>query len=76
MTTVKGLQRCQESLKKWTKKGPNNLRGSILSKLEEFAQIQKSNLSQYSAGIKQIQNEVDNRLEEENIIWKQRAKQR
>lgn len=60
----------------WTKNGPNNLRGSILSKLEEIAQIQKFNIGQYSAGIKQIQNEVDNLLEEENIIWKQRAKQR
>ncbi|KAF5463180.1 hypothetical protein F2P56_019116 [Juglans regia] len=76
MTVIKGLQRCKDSLSKWSRKEANNLRGSIITKLNDISKLQNLNTGEHTGCINQKQNEVDGLLEEENIKWKQRTKQR
>lgn len=75
VTVIEGLQRCKESLKKWSKETVNKQRGSITAKLNHISKLQNLNVGDHTSSIKQLQKEVDGLLEEEDVRWKQRAKQ-
>lgn len=53
----------------------NNQRRSIIVKLNQVSKLQNLNTGDHTGSIKQMQKEVDGMLVEENVKWKQRAKQ-
>lgn len=53
MTIIKDLQRCKDSLSKWSKKKANNIRDSIITKLNDISKLQNLNTSERTGCIKQ-----------------------
>lgn len=70
------LNRCRDRLVAWSKIANGNQRKLIQQKRELIKELQASNTGQSSELIKNLQKEVDCYLEEEDMKWRQRAKER
>ncbi|XP_041025435.1 uncharacterized protein LOC121265832 [Juglans microcarpa x Juglans regia] len=73
---TKGLQRCQDKLKIWAKANFGNTKRSINNKLSQLSKLQESHKGERDDRFKSLSKEVEGLLEEDNLKWKQRAKQR
>ncbi|XP_042942686.1 uncharacterized protein LOC122276857 [Carya illinoinensis] len=77
ITTIrKVMEVCRNKLKSWSKEAFRNHKRLLNQKREVLRQLQESDLGQHSSQIKSIQRELDGLLEEEELKWRQRAKQR
>ncbi|XP_042972967.1 uncharacterized protein LOC122304769 [Carya illinoinensis] len=69
------LRKCKEGLVKWSNTILIQQRKVIQSKLAQLAILQEDNTGADNSTIRELQRELDKLLEEENVKWKQRAKQ-
>lgn len=74
--TIQGnLQGCRRILKKWVRKQKNPVEQRIQTKNQELLQIQMLDDCDNGAEEKVIQEELHNLLAQEELKWKQRAKE-
>lgn len=73
---TEGLQRCQEKLKIWAKANFGNTKRSINIKLAQLSKLQESHEGEKGDRFRTLSNKVEGLLEEDNLKWKQRARQR
>ncbi|XP_042942689.1 uncharacterized protein LOC122276859 [Carya illinoinensis] len=73
--STQGLQRCQEELFMWSKANNQNLKHVIFTKRNQIKHLQSINQGDRNSEIFELKREVDSLLEEEDLRWKQRAKQ-
>ncbi|XP_042954620.1 uncharacterized protein LOC122291035 [Carya illinoinensis] len=74
--TQAGLEGCRKKLQSWSKEAFRTHKRLLDQKGERLRRLQDSNTGQFSCLIKTIQKEIDELLEEEELKWRQRAKQR
>ncbi|XP_042969022.1 uncharacterized protein LOC122301695 [Carya illinoinensis] len=74
--TRAGLEGCRKKLQSWSKKAFRTQKRLLDQKRERLRRLQDSNTGQFSCLIKIIQKEIDELLEEEELKWRQRTKQR
>lgn len=73
---TEGLQRCKARLMSWSKVTFGNFKRTINSTLSQLPRLQELNKCEIGDKIKVLKGEVNLLLEEEDVKWKQRAKQR
>ncbi|XP_042969143.1 uncharacterized protein LOC122301839 [Carya illinoinensis] len=73
-SVLRKLNRCKASLKNWSSTLWKHKR-DIQAQLNRLLEMQDSNTGSRTAKVKALQKEIDKALEEENLKWKQRAKQ-
>ncbi|XP_042972741.1 uncharacterized protein LOC122304536 [Carya illinoinensis] len=73
--SMQGLKRCSEELTQWSKATSQSTKHVIQSKRNQIKQLQSTNRGDRNAEIYQLKREVDTLMEEEDLRWKQRAKQ-
>lgn len=73
--TTNGLKRCKKRFMSWSKATFKNQKGLINAKLSKIKLLQEANIGNCNESISTLKKEVDKLLEEEDISWKQRAKQ-
>ncbi|KAF5459757.1 hypothetical protein F2P56_019677 [Juglans regia] len=74
--TQGGLKACRDKLKNWSKEAFRQQKRLLNYKREQLRFLQESNTGQFNSQINVLQNEIDGYLEEEDLKWRQRAKQR
>ncbi|XP_041003991.1 uncharacterized protein LOC121249346 [Juglans microcarpa x Juglans regia] len=70
------LKACRDKLKIWSKEAFRQQKRLLNYKREQLRILQESNAGQFNSQINVLQNEIDGYLEEEDLKWRQRAKQR
>ncbi|XP_042983236.1 uncharacterized protein LOC122312642 [Carya illinoinensis] len=71
-----GLTLCRKALTRWKKICYKNNKELVLEHLQVISRLQEENMGQSGAVIKEKQKAVDQLLAEDDLRWKQRAKQR
>lgn len=74
--TNRFLNRCKESLQKWSKLAYKNQKKLITTKFSLIKYLQEANEGENTYRIRSSKKEVEGLLEEEDLKWKQRAKQK
>lgn len=59
----------------WSKTSLGKHRKEVQEKLNRLSKLQDLNSGDQSVAMQQMQKEIDNLLKEDNVRWKQRAKQ-
>ncbi|XP_035545024.1 uncharacterized protein LOC118348144 [Juglans regia] len=75
LKSQKYLGHCKEALMKWSRTTLRQYRKETQIKLQHLANLQESNTGSSVEIIKEVKLEIDKFLEEDNVKWKQRAKQ-
>ncbi|XP_035542099.1 uncharacterized protein LOC118344807 [Juglans regia] len=70
-----GLDRCKQLLRTWSKDMNGKQRQLIRQRSEMIQELQRINQGDFNDTIKGYQREVNQLLAEEEIKWRQRAKQ-
>ncbi|KAG6687673.1 hypothetical protein I3842_11G085000, partial [Carya illinoinensis] len=76
IASQEGLKFCSEKLKTWSRKAFQNHTKKLSNKRECLRRMQETNTGHSNVQIHQIQAEIDKLLEDEELKWRQRAKQR
>ncbi|XP_040990995.1 uncharacterized protein LOC121238231 [Juglans microcarpa x Juglans regia] len=71
-----GLNQCKQKLLQWSKQRWGNSNQQLSKNMTLLTELQKENKGQLNDQIKQVQRDTNKLLEEENLRWQQRAKQR
>ena len=74
-TAILKLANCQADLKRWSGKKFGNANRELKKKRKQLLQLQSLPGTSFATDIKRLQDEIDFILEQEDIRWKQRAKQ-
>jgi hypothetical protein len=69
------LANCQADLKRWSRKKFGNADRELKKKRKQLLELQSSFRVGVAADVKRLQDEINFILEQEDIRWKQRAKQ-
>ncbi|KAJ0111527.1 hypothetical protein Patl1_02330 [Pistacia atlantica] len=72
---MEGLQRCKEKMSTWSKSAFQSRRNTVTDKLSQMKHLEDSNRGDKKGELQQLKQEIDRLLEEDDIKWKQRAKQ-
>lgn len=72
---TEGLMRCKQHLQTWSRNTFRNHKRLIATKLNQLKILQESNVGDDNRKINNLKREVDSLLKDEDMKWKQRAKQ-
>ncbi|CAI9772174.1 unnamed protein product [Fraxinus pennsylvanica] len=70
-----GLMRCREKLQFWARSNARDARKVLQVNMQKLRSLQNVNQGDLNGRIKDIKNQVDALLAEEEIKWRQRSKQ-
>ncbi|KAF5475672.1 hypothetical protein F2P56_007452 [Juglans regia] len=71
-----GLNKCKQKLLQWDKRMKGNSQQQLSENMTLLDDLQKKNKGHLNEQVKQVQKAINNQLEEDNLRWKQRAKQK
>ncbi|XP_031254340.1 uncharacterized protein LOC116112330 [Pistacia vera] len=74
-SAMEGLQRCKEKLSTWSKSTFRDQRNTMTDKLSQLKHLEDTNRGDKKEELQHLKQEIDGLLEEDDIKWKQRAKQ-
>ncbi|KAJ0007624.1 hypothetical protein Pint_29766 [Pistacia integerrima] len=72
---MEGFQRCKEKLSTSSKSTFRNQKNTVTDKLSQLKHLEDSNRGDKKGELQQLKQEIDGLSEEDDIKWKQRAKQ-
>ncbi|KAF5447955.1 hypothetical protein F2P56_033465 [Juglans regia] len=73
---TEGLTRCKESLRTWSKTLGGSTNKHVHMKIKQLSALQQADKGDLQGSIQAVKKEIDQLLKEDDIHWKQRAKQR
>ncbi|XP_042974748.1 uncharacterized protein LOC122306386 [Carya illinoinensis] len=75
-TITEGLTKCKQKLLQWSKAFIDASKHTLNEQLSHLSKLQKKNKYHLNEVIKKVQKSINSLLEEDNLRWKQRTKQR
>ncbi|XP_041026930.1 uncharacterized protein LOC121267125 [Juglans microcarpa x Juglans regia] len=73
---TEGLNRFKESLRTWSKTSVGSTNQQLHNKIQQLSALQQADKGELKGPIQVVKKDLDQLLEEDDIHWKQRAKQR